>query len=166
MIPDVRDRTMSGISTISSILYDISGSTMMISQSSFSSFYITMTQIMSLMETMTQIEANNNNTLRNMNVNTMLTSMAYWASQGYPATQLVYTFNLQTPIEQAGQYLCSDGQYRAPWDYIVYCLGYSIADHITNMQSIFGNVELSFSVGTIPSLVLNIYATMTPPPPP
>ena len=156
---------MSGLSTISSILYDISGSTMMISPSSFSTFYITVTQIMSLMETMTQIEANNNSTLRNMNVNTMLTSMASWASQGFQPTHLVYTFTLQTPIEQAGQYLCSDGQYRAPWDYIVYCLGYSITDHITQMQSIFGQVELSFSVGTSPSLVLNIYATMTPTPP-
>ena len=66
-------------------------------------------------------------------------SLLQWATQGFPNAYTIYDLPLSAPA------VCSDGQSRSLVEYIEFCSGKTIADHVAVLQARLPDITVSFA---------------------
>jgi hypothetical protein len=77
--------------------------------------------------------------LTNDGRDTLRTALFQWASQGFPNVWIAQSFTLDVPP------ICSDGTTRNVYEYFEYCLGATMGDVISSIQSKLTGIQVSYS---------------------
>ena len=125
---------------------------------SFSPVIISMEELISATATLQTIEAGNKQSLESFNATTFVENLQKWAASGFKDSFVVYQLPAVAPDMLNGKYKSSDIVYRTVWDYIPFCLGYSITDLLAKFQARATGMTFSFSVEENP-IILKIHAT-------
>lgn len=137
--------TMEGISTAQAL-------------SRMANYVVNLDDIINSHNTLFATEEYNKTVLNTLDFSVFKTTLYKWAAQGYPDSFVAYSFPVSTPLAENGLYMCSDGNPKTIWDYIPYCIGFSINDWMSLYQQKVNGITLSFSVGQNP-YVLNLHVT-------
>jgi hypothetical protein len=70
---------------------------------------------------------------------TLRSSLLTWATRGFPNAYTIYEVALSAPS------VCSDGTSRALPEYIEFCSGKTIADHVAVLQARLPDITVSFA---------------------
>ena len=106
---------------------------------------ITLTELLSSQEALLAKEkADRINllTISNPNIVELRPKLLSWASKGFPENYSVLSFPLAAPSSS------SDGVARSLNDYIVFCSGKSIGDHIASFQQVLDGIQAGFVYGS------------------
>ena len=114
---------------------------------------ITMNDILSSVELVEQKEATDKSALDSIGAitfETLRAKLIQWAKSGFPNAYEIYQVNITPPI------VCSDGVNRNLNDYISFCSGKSISDHVAMLQAKVTDMILSFAnMGTYIAIVIS-----------
>jgi hypothetical protein len=103
---------------------------------------LTLAEIVSATEVIAQKEANDKAALEGIgkiDVETLRAKLIQWAVLGFPNVYPVHEFPLVAPP------LCSDGVSRMLGEYITFCSGKTIQEHIAVLQTVLPDITLSFA---------------------
>lgn len=75
----------------------------------------------------------------NMSYDELKSKLLTWASLGFPSMYEIYTVSITPPTQ------CSDGAVRSLNDYIVYCSGKTLTEHINLLNSKISGITLTFA---------------------
>ena len=120
---------------------------------------ISLAQLVNSVQTLAATEVRNKTILETMNSETLIQNLHGWASVGFTDSHPVYEYQLSPSAKIDGKYRCSDGVLRDIWEYIPFCLGYSINDLVANLQQQVTDIKLSFSLQEEITVILRIHAT-------
>jgi len=121
-------------------------------------YAVNLDDIINSHNTLFATEEYNKTVLNTLDFAVFKTTLYKWAAQGYPDSFVAYSFPVSIPLAENGLYMCSDGNPKTIWDYIPYCIGFSINDWMSLYQQKVNGITLSFSVGQNP-YVLNLHVT-------
>lgn len=102
----------------------------------------------SLQDIITSIEVVQNQELQDkasleaigtISFNTLKASLIQWANAGFPNAYEIYRVNINPPT------VCSDGVTRNLADYIVFCSGKTIAEHVDVLHQRTPDINVSFA---------------------
>ena len=114
---------------------------------------ITMNDILSSVELIEQKETNDKATLEsigNITFDTLKAKLIQWAKQGFPSAYEIYQVSVTPPS------VCSDGVTRDLADYITFCSGKSILEHVNVLQAKVTDMVISFAnMGTYIAIVIS-----------
>lgn len=114
---------------------------------------ITMNDILSSIEIIEQKEANDKTVLEsigNITFDTLKAKLIQWAKVGFPSAYEIYQVSVNPPS------VCSDGVTRDLADYISFCSGKSIAEHVAMLQAKISDMTVSFAnMGTYIAIVIS-----------
>lgn len=137
--------TMEGISTVQGI-------------AKMANYQVLLDDIINSHNTLIATEQYNKTTFNSLDFSVFKSNLYKWAAQGYPDSFQAYSFPVTTPLIESGLYTCSDGNPKTIWDYIPYCIGYSINDWLSLYQEKVNGITLAYSVNQNP-YTLNIHVT-------
>jgi hypothetical protein len=125
-----------------------------------SSSIISLAQLVNSVQTLTSTEIRNKMILETLSSETLVQNLHGWASVGFADSHCVYEYQLFPSAKgDGGKYRCSDGNFRDIWEYIPFCLGYSINELVANIQQQVTDIKLSFSLEEENAVILKIHAT-------
>jgi hypothetical protein len=75
----------------------------------------------------------------NISIPSLRTLLMNWAASGFPNAMSIHEIQIQAPA------ICSDGVSRSLGDYIQYCSGKSIQEHISLLQAKLTDIVVAFS---------------------
>lgn len=84
------------------------------------------------------------------NQDTLKNRLVIWASLGFPSDWVVFTAKTDTPV------VCSDGQVRSYYDYVLYLLGQSIQSFLDILNSQVLGVCFNFFLRDVNTIGLNV----------
>ena len=102
---------------------------------------LTLAEILSATEVIAQKEANDKVALEGigqLDIETLRAKLIQWAVLGFPNVYPVHEFHLVTPP------LCSDGVSRILGEYITFCSGKSIQEHVAVLQGMLPDIAVAF----------------------
>ena len=103
---------------------------------------ITVAELLSSQQLLLQKEATDSATLGgigSMSTETLRARLIQWASAGFPNAYTIYTVVIAPPT------LCSDGVSRTLADYITFCSGKTIQEHVALLQAKVDDIQVSFA---------------------
>lgn len=124
-----------------------------------SSSIISLAQLVNSVQTLAATEMQNKTILETLSSETLVQNLHGWASVGFADSHCVYEYKLFPSAKLEGKYRCSDGNLRDIWEYIPFCLGYSINEFVANIQQQVTDIKLSFSLEEENAVILKIHAT-------
>jgi hypothetical protein len=74
-----------------------------------------------------------------ISISSLRTMLMNWAASGFPNATSIHEIQIQAPA------ICSDGVSRSLGDYIQYCSGKSIQEHIALLQAKLTDIVVAFS---------------------
>lgn len=81
---------------------------------------------------------------------TLRTKLISWAVAGFPNVYEIHQISISPPT------ICSDGVARTLADYIVFCSGKSISEHVAGLQEKVADIVVSFAnMGSYISIVVS-----------
>lgn len=114
---------------------------------------ITIDDLLSSVEVLTQKEAEDKTTLEgigNMSHDTLKSKLLSWATAGFPNVYEVTRVTINPPT------LCSDGVHRDLADYITFCSGKPINEHVDVLAAKVTGMVISFAnMGTYIAIVVS-----------
>lgn len=114
---------------------------------------ITIQDILSATELLQQKEAADRVLLEgigNVTFESLKSKLLVWATSGFPNAYSLMDVPIQPPA------LCSDGQARTLSDYIIFCSGKTIQDHVAVLQAKLPDISVSFAnMGTSIAVVVS-----------
>ena len=120
---------------------------------------ISLNQLMNSVQTLKSVEMRNKQILETLDSEKLIQNLHGWASSGYQDSQSVYEYTLALPAKVQNKYICSDGLYREIWEYIPFCLEYSIGDLVAKIQLQLTDIKVSFSLQEELVVILRIHAS-------
>jgi hypothetical protein len=113
---------------------------------------ISMTDILSSVELLTQKEATDKSTLESIGAipfDDLKSKLLTWGTLGFPNIYEIYRVAITPPT------VCSDGVSRSLGDYIEFCSGKPIQDHVAVLQQRVQDMTISFTnMGTYIGIVV------------
>jgi hypothetical protein len=103
---------------------------------------ITLDDIMSSIEVVTQKELADKNTLEsigNIGFEDLKNKLLVWGTSGFPNVYEIYKITIVPPTT------CSDGVKRGLTDYIQFCSGKSIQEHVAALQQRVQDIVVTFA---------------------
>lgn len=103
---------------------------------------LTLAEILAAQEVLVQREANDKATLEalgQISLETLRAKLIPWAVAGFPNNYVVHSITMTPPSA------CSDGVSRNLADYIVFCSGKSLADHIAPLQAMLPDITVAYT---------------------
>lgn len=114
---------------------------------------ITLDDILSSVEVVTQKEREDKANLESISTipyETLKTKLLSWATSGFPNVYEIHKLTITPPT------VCSDGVTRNLSDYIEFCSGKPIQDHVALLQQRVQGMSISFcNMGTYISIVVS-----------
>ena len=114
---------------------------------------ITIDDLLNSVEVVTQKETQDKAALEsigNMSHDELKTKLLSWATAGFPNVYEVHRVSITPPA------ICSDGVTRGLADYIVYCSGKTITEHVNLLSSKVTGMVISFAnMGTCIAIVVS-----------
>lgn len=120
---------------------------------------ISLAQLVNSVQTLTSTEIRNKMILEGLNADKLVQNLHGWASVGFTDSHCVYEYTLFPSAKLDGKHRCSDGNFRDIWEYIPFCLGYSINDLVANVQMQLTDIKLSFSLQEDTAVIFRLHAT-------
>lgn len=84
------------------------------------------------------------------NPDTLKSKLVTWASLGFPSDWVVFTTQTDPPA------ICSDGQTRLYYDYVLYLLGTPIQTYLDTLDSQVLGVKFNFFLRDVNTIGLNV----------
>jgi hypothetical protein len=103
---------------------------------------ITLADILSSTEAISQKEAADKAALEgigHIGIETLRTKLIQWAVAGFPSAYAIHEVTITPPA------LCSDGISRVLGEYIEFCSGKTIHEHVAVLQAVLPDITVSFS---------------------
>ena len=103
---------------------------------------ITLAEILSSTEALSQKEAADKAALEgigHIGIETLRAKLIQWAVAGFPSAYAIHEVTITPPA------LCSDGVSRVLGEYIEFCSGKTIHDHVAVLQDVLPDITVSFS---------------------
>lgn len=114
---------------------------------------ISMDDLLNSVQVLQQKEADDKNLLEsigNISQEGLKTKLITWAIAGFPNAYEIHSIAVVPPPQ------CSDGIYRNLPDYIAFCSGKTIQEHIDSLQQKVANISISFAnMGSHISIVVS-----------
>ena len=103
---------------------------------------LTLVEILSDQQVLLQKEANDKATLEalgQISLETLRGKLVAWAVAGLPNNYVVHSTTMTPPA------VCSDGVARNLADYILFCSGKSLTDHIAPLQAMLPDITIAYT---------------------
>ena len=113
---------------------------------------LTIAEIMAAQEVLAKLEADDKAKLEaigQLSIDTLRSKLIAWAVAGFPNNYPIHDLTITPPA------CCSDGVVRSLADYIVFCSGKSLSDHIAPLQTTLPDIQVAFTFsGSVISIVV------------
>jgi len=103
---------------------------------------LTLAEIMATQEVLAKLESDDRAKLEaigQLSIDTLRPKLIAWAVAGFPNNWAIHEVSITPPT------CCSDGVVRNLADYIVFCSGKSLSDHIAPLQTTLPDITVAFA---------------------
>ncbi len=103
---------------------------------------LTLAEIMAAQEVLAKLESDDKDKLEaigRITIDVLRPKLIAWAVAGFPNNYAIHTLSIAPPA------CCSDGVVRSLADYIVFCSGKSLADHIAPLQVTLPDITVAYT---------------------